>query len=567
MFPSGEDYVNAIRNINTCVLDRHFFNGRARKTGFLIEQYSGGYSRVFPIAVNNKTLALRCFVSDVTDAKHRYQTISSFLSQLHIDYFVEFAYVEQGIRIKGKVYPIIRMEWFDGDTLKNYIQKNYSNKKLLQKTAALFLQMVQTLHHQGISHGDLQDENILIKSKGTTLDIKLIDYDSLYVDHLKGSRQQIVGKPNFQHPIRIQNKDSLYANEKMDYFSELVIYISLLALAEKPSLWNKYQLDQAEGFFFEDVDFQDPSSSKIFKDLQRLSPELNVLCSTLQRFCKLKHLEELLPLETVVQQANEMVPQVVSKTHFTQKIWYTGKIIVCILVAILICLAYDSLKKIEIDEQSLQKQNKSAEIILRNNQLSPPVLELPVISPFKQPLEPVTNSERAIDTNKKSDSGMADNQSINTDNQFSVPPPSFVLHQKTNETHSSQKQSESTYRQTKTKKSNSNQPLKVLPIKAETIIQSNENDSQIIQIEQAIYVSIVKLLKNNRIHVVFDVWVNMSSHHERLKSLVPCYLYAGGNIKHFLGYMDKKFLKNVVQRREKDGVAWNKYRIQGNCYY
>jgi len=313
MFPSGEEYVNAIRNINTCVIDRRFYGGQPRKIGFLIEQYAGGYSRVFPIQLRSKKiLALRCFVTDVKDAKHRYQIISRYLSQFNTDYFVEFEYVDRGIRIKGKEYPIIRMEWFDGATLKNFVQKNRQRPNLIRKVADIFLQMVQKLHQCGISHGDLQDENILIKQVGGRLEMKLIDYDSLYVSDLKGSPQQIVGKPNFQHPLRIKQRNTLYANEQMDYFSELVIYTSLMALAENPYLWDKYQLDQAEGLIFEEVDFQNPLSSNIFEDLQQMSKDVYALGSMLKTFCQKKQLDDLFPLETVLQQA-------INIQHYQQK--------------------------------------------------------------------------------------------------------------------------------------------------------------------------------------------------------------------------------------------------------
>ncbi len=175
MYPSGEEYVNAVRNINVCVIDPAFRGGHPRKKGFLIEQYAGGYSRVFPITMGNKkTLALRGFTSDVQDAKRRYQIISSSINRLSLDYFVEFQYVERGIRIKGKEFPIIRMEWFDGVTLKIFLQNNRFHSHLVRQPAHIFFDMVKTLHSHGISHGDLQEENILIKHNGHRIEMKLI---------------------------------------------------------------------------------------------------------------------------------------------------------------------------------------------------------------------------------------------------------------------------------------------------------------------------------------------------------------------------------------------------------
>jgi serine/threonine protein kinase len=319
MYPSGESYVNAVRNLNVCVIDPSFKGGQPRKTGFLIEQYAGGYSRVFPIRVGKKTLALRCFTSDVKDAKYRYQMVSTFFNQCHLDWFVDFEYVENGIRVKGKAYPIIRMEWFEGVTLKQFIQSNRTNASILQQTAHVFLDMVTALHQQGISHGDLQEENILIRKHGHSLEMKLIDYDSLYVPSLKHCKQQIVGKPNFQHPLRIKHSSKKVCdNNKVDFFSELVIYLSLMALAEKPALWNKFHVDQIEGLLFEPTDFLKPQQSQVIKDLKNLSPEIVHLCSSLEQFCNTKNLNQLIPLEMIVSQTSLPIattPKAPKKKH------------------------------------------------------------------------------------------------------------------------------------------------------------------------------------------------------------------------------------------------------------
>jgi serine/threonine protein kinase len=335
MYPSGESYVNAVRNLHVCVIDPSFKGGQPRKTGFLIEQYAGGYSRVFPIRVGKKTLALRCFTSDVKDAKYRYQMVSTFFNQCHLDWFVDFEYVEKGIRIKGKAYPIIRMEWFEGVTLKQFIQSNRTNASILQQTAHVFLDMVTALHQQGISHGDLQEENILIRKHGHSLEMKLIDYDSLYVPSLKHCKQQIVGKPNFQHPLRIQHSSKKVCdNNKVDFFSELVIYLSLMALAEKPALWNKYHVDQIEGLLFEPTDFLKPHQSQVIKDLKKLSPEIVHLCRSLEQFCNTKNLNQLTPLEMVVSQTG--LPIVTTPTAPKKR--HTG-LIMSVLFLLIVTIA------------------------------------------------------------------------------------------------------------------------------------------------------------------------------------------------------------------------------------
>jgi serine/threonine protein kinase len=96
--------------------------------------------------------------------------------------------------------------------------------------------MCKTLRENKISHGDLQEGNILIDRNGN---IKLVDYDSICIPEIEGQKELVTGLNGYQHPSRFKaGKASL----KADYFSELVIYLSILALSENSNLWNKYQV-------------------------------------------------------------------------------------------------------------------------------------------------------------------------------------------------------------------------------------------------------------------------------------------------------------------------------------
>lgn len=303
MYPSTFDYDIAVNHLDKFVLDHMFRGGIPRRTKRgQLELYSGGYSRVFPVIVSNTIYALRCWIADVGNAAYRYQEIENYLKTNPLPYFVEFAYVEGGILVKGKKYPIIRMEWVNGATLKDFIVQNKANPNLLLDIADKFQKMVKDLHDKNISHGDLQDGNFIIQNNGNSIDIKLIDYDSLFVPNLHKMSDQIVGLPAYQHPKRIATPGM--ASQKVDYFSELVIYLSLKSLAKRPDLWVKYNIQKADGLLFSPTDFKDPSKSNIFRELKNLSPEIRYLSSTLQDFCNQTSIENLLPLEEVLEKSS-----------------------------------------------------------------------------------------------------------------------------------------------------------------------------------------------------------------------------------------------------------------------
>ena len=155
--------------------------------------------------------------------------------------------------------------------------------------------MFETLHVNKISHGDLQDGNIMLIKSGTDIIIKLIDYDSLFVPSLRGQNSPTPGLPEYQHPSRSDKCD-----EKMDYFSELVIYLSFLSLSEKPELWNLFKDKTEKGLLFSKDDIENPDQSDIFQELTNLSPDIQQLTATLKDYCTKTSIDQLQPLEAIL---------------------------------------------------------------------------------------------------------------------------------------------------------------------------------------------------------------------------------------------------------------------------
>src|SRR5690606_22552030 len=134
------------------------------------------------------------------------------------------------------------MEWLEGKLLKEYLEENLGNKNKLTKLANDFLEMCKTLRENKISHGDLQEGNILIDRNGN---IKLVDYDSICIPEIEGQKELVTGLKGYQHPSLLKAGK---ASIKADYFSELLSYLAILSLSQSPYLWNKYELKTTENF-------------------------------------------------------------------------------------------------------------------------------------------------------------------------------------------------------------------------------------------------------------------------------------------------------------------------------
>ncbi|MCA2720489.1 MAG: protein kinase family protein [Microcystis sp. M048S1] len=294
-YPLRTDYETFVKSPDKFIYDGILQKGKPVKQkqnqNFLLS-HNGGKAVVYEIQTNPKKYALKCWIEDLGDLKIRYKAIDAYLKTVQLPYFVDFAYQEQGILVNGQRFPIIRMEWVDGISFKKFISNNINNPTSIRNFAEKFLEMVKILHQNNISHGDLQHGNIIVRKNG---DLCLIDYDSLYVPQLSNATDNIKGLPGYQHPNR--NKLSKLS-PKADYFSEIVIYLSLLILSENPNYWQ--QIQQEERLLFSEKDLIKPNSSKIFKELKNLSPEIVYFTQELEKFCQQSNIENLQPLENLV---------------------------------------------------------------------------------------------------------------------------------------------------------------------------------------------------------------------------------------------------------------------------
>lgn len=278
------------------IKDNHARNGifKKDKRDRLIS-YSGGFSVVFPYEAEGKTWAFRCWHVELSNIKERYTKIGKDISKSRLPFFCEFEFVEHGICVNGTIYPITRMRWIDGDNIKNYICSNANNKVALLNLADKFMTMCHDMHEHHFAHGDLQHGNILVDKSGNLF---LVDYDSMSTPSVFGQSDEIVGLKDYQHPKR---NASGVLNEKLDYFSELIIYISILAIAENSSLADKYNVEDADRMLFEATDFLDLKNSKIWNDLKLLKNNtINKLLSILQEYLEHDSINELEPFEAIL---------------------------------------------------------------------------------------------------------------------------------------------------------------------------------------------------------------------------------------------------------------------------
>lgn len=257
--------------------------------------YVGGFSMVFPMIKGNEMWAMKVWHTEIKDAKERYKEISNFLNGKCTDYFANFSYVEKGLIVNGQALDTSRMRWIEGKLLKDFLKDNLEKKEKLVEFTDKFLALSIALHEQSISHGDLQHGNIIVQADG---EIKLVDYDSICIPSMEGKSEYVTGLKGYQHPSRFSNS---ICSIKADYFSELIIYLSVLALSEHPELWIKYNVNDTEVLLFSQEDFNDFERSEIREDLLKLSPKINALVNVLDGYLIEKAFTNLIPFSKYLQ--------------------------------------------------------------------------------------------------------------------------------------------------------------------------------------------------------------------------------------------------------------------------
>lgn len=231
---------------------------------------SGAFAVAYKLQSPSGNWAVKCFTRQPPDdSQERYAAIGAYLSQQRCPYIMDFTYLQRGIRIRGEWYPVVKMQWAEGDPLHVYVQKSLGNSRVLTSLAVQWVQMIQALQQAHIAHGDLQHGNILVVNSA----LKLVDYDGMFVPTLAGRRSAEVGQPNYQHPQR----NALDFGPYLDNFSSWVIYVSLVALSLYPNLWQTFRGGD-DCLLFRRRDFEDPDHSGLLKSLEHChSPQLRSL--------------------------------------------------------------------------------------------------------------------------------------------------------------------------------------------------------------------------------------------------------------------------------------------------
>ena len=265
-YPLISEYVKAIQDAGdnldklaylTPVLDDH---GEPYRS-------SGAFAVVFKMLDKStgKYYALKCFTEEQEGRADAYRQIADELDLLDSPYITSVKYMEKELFVDSQCeedeFPVLLMDWVDGETMEAYIAANYHNQSAMSMLCYRFGKMAAWLRSQSFAHGDVKPDNIIIRPDGS---LTLVDYDGMFVSSMKGSKSPTVGTKDFCHPLRTMDD----FDETIDDFSLASIALSLKAISMKPTLLDIY--GASDRLLFSENDYRNPSNSKVISALQGL---------------------------------------------------------------------------------------------------------------------------------------------------------------------------------------------------------------------------------------------------------------------------------------------------------
>ncbi len=228
---------------------------------------SGAFSVVFKMQDKStgKYYALKCFTEEQQGRAEAYRQIADELDLLDSPYITSVKYMEKELFVDSQCeedeFPVLLMDWVDGETMEAYIAANYRNQSAMSMLSYRFGKMAAWLRTQSFSHGDIKPDNIIARPDGS---LTLVDYDGMFVPSMKGSQSPTIGTRDFSHPLRTVDD----FDETIDDFSLASIALSLKAISMKSTLLDIYAA--SDRLLFSENDYRNPSNSKVISALQEL---------------------------------------------------------------------------------------------------------------------------------------------------------------------------------------------------------------------------------------------------------------------------------------------------------
>ena len=218
---------------------------------------SGNFAVVFKMKdESGKQYAIRCFHREQEGRRQSYKLICEELAKVSSPFILPIRYLEKELFVNSGEYPVLLMDWVDGQPLDKYIRKILNEREKLVRLAEEFRKLSIWLLSQPFAHGDLKPDNILVRNDGSLV---LVDYDGMYVPAMQGQKARELGSPDFRDPSRTEEN----FNKDIDNLPILSILLSLELLVDNKTYLSIF--GDEDRLLFSKADYDYLENSEMYK--------------------------------------------------------------------------------------------------------------------------------------------------------------------------------------------------------------------------------------------------------------------------------------------------------------
>ncbi len=239
---------------------------------------SGNFAVVFKMTdeQTGKFHAVKCFLKDQEGRAEAYRMISDELGHVNSSFLTPIKYLDKELFVdtgnsEETEFPVLLMDWIDGDTLDKYVINNKYDGYKLSCLVYCFYELSMWLLSQPFAHGDLKPDNIIVKNDGNLV---LIDYDGMFVPEMFGQEPREQGSPNYR--ICRDNKHGRLTilnpfSKRIDDLAIIHILLSLRVYSIYPYLIREHK----EFAVFNEADFQNLQGAHTYQEILSLNIDVH----------------------------------------------------------------------------------------------------------------------------------------------------------------------------------------------------------------------------------------------------------------------------------------------------
>src|SRR5437899_8855012 len=139
-YPESVEYNEAVQNPAHAFRDAELRRGSIEVNNLgLPLALSGGFALTYMMRSGRRKLAVRCFLREIPAVQQKYAAIAGAMRALRSRYFVEFEYLADGIMLHSAVYPVVKMDWAEGDTLGVWLERHHGERRAMARLREEFV--------------------------------------------------------------------------------------------------------------------------------------------------------------------------------------------------------------------------------------------------------------------------------------------------------------------------------------------------------------------------------------------------------------------------------------------